>query len=318
MTASAVSRVDVPLVTPVVSVIVAAYNAEASIGAAIESVLSQTVSNLELVIVDDGSVDRTADIAFSFREADARVKVLRHRESRGPSAARNTAISAARGRWIAVLDSDDLFELDRLEILIEQADSRGLDLIADNLALVDASSLEALGEAFPTEWLAPSVIVDLEYLMTRDWPGRHDGRGIGFLKPIIKRELLGPQGVSYADDIRAGEDLLLLASLIQAGAKMGLHSQSLYKYSVRRGSLSRSLMATFSIVEVNQRIAMGASAEDRAKTDFQARKSWWLYQGFVSSLKSAQWQASLKFAREIPPSFFAQRLGRLFLKKVCR
>jgi glycosyltransferase involved in cell wall biosynthesis len=92
-------------VAPLVSVIIPAYNRAGSLRPAIESVTSQDFSDWELIVVDDGSVDDTGIVAESL--ADSRVRVIRHPTNRGASAARNTGIRAARGRYIAFLDSDD-------------------------------------------------------------------------------------------------------------------------------------------------------------------------------------------------------------------
>lgn len=92
---------------PKVSVIIPAYNRADTIGAAINSVLRQTEPNFELLVVDDASTDRTKDVVREFR--DTRVELIEHVQNAGSSVARNTGIRAARGRYIALLDSDDLW-----------------------------------------------------------------------------------------------------------------------------------------------------------------------------------------------------------------
>lgn len=99
-----------------VSIIVPAYNTEKYISDMIESVLQQTYTYFELIIVDDASTDRTAQIVQSFR--DKRIKLIRHTSNKGPGAARNTAIEAASGKWMAVLDADDQWQPNRLERLV--------------------------------------------------------------------------------------------------------------------------------------------------------------------------------------------------------
>src|SRR5262244_3982317 len=98
---------------PDVSFIVAAYNAEPYVEAAIRSALQQSGVAVEVVVVDDGSSDHTAKIVSAVAEDDPRVTLLRHQSRRGASAARNTAIEIARGAWIAVLDADDLIKHSR-------------------------------------------------------------------------------------------------------------------------------------------------------------------------------------------------------------
>lgn len=93
---------------PAVSVIMPAYNVAPYIADAIESVLAQTFTDFELLVVDDGSTDDTGDIAARYAASDPRIRLLRH-ENRGLAAARNTALRAGRAPLFALLDSDDLW-----------------------------------------------------------------------------------------------------------------------------------------------------------------------------------------------------------------
>jgi glycosyltransferase involved in cell wall biosynthesis len=102
-------------VKPTFTAVIPAYNAESTLGSAIRSVLSQTRGDFELVVVDDGSRDRTPAVAESF-QSDPRVRIVRH-ENRGPASARNTGIASSRGRLVAFLDSDDLWMPQYLEAL---------------------------------------------------------------------------------------------------------------------------------------------------------------------------------------------------------
>jgi len=116
MDASPAASTDVPRV-PSVSVVVAAYNAERTIEEALEGVGAQTVAPLEVIVVDDGSSDATAQRAD---RSDIATTVLR-KANAGPSAARNTAIAIARGEWIALLDADDRWHPRKLEHQLEIA-----------------------------------------------------------------------------------------------------------------------------------------------------------------------------------------------------
>jgi glycosyltransferase involved in cell wall biosynthesis len=105
--------------SPKISIIVPTYNRARRIGATLETVLHQTYADWEAVVVDDRSTDATADVVRAVR--DDRVRLLLHSVNRGPAAARNTAIRAARAEWIAFLDSDDLWEPRMLQELLALA-----------------------------------------------------------------------------------------------------------------------------------------------------------------------------------------------------
>ena len=99
---------------PLVSVIVPAYNAETFIQRTLDSILAQTYTNIEVLVVDDGSQDRTAAIVESFVEKNSRVILLRQKNA-GVAAARNLAIEKSRGQYIAPIDSDDIWYPQKLE-----------------------------------------------------------------------------------------------------------------------------------------------------------------------------------------------------------
>lgn len=96
---------------PAVSVIIPAYNRVHCVAAAVESVFAQTFTDFEIIAVDDGSSDGTHDVLKSFGD---RIRLIRQ-ENHGVSSARNTGVRAARGKWVAFLDSDDRWHADKLE-----------------------------------------------------------------------------------------------------------------------------------------------------------------------------------------------------------
>jgi glycosyltransferase involved in cell wall biosynthesis len=100
---------------PLVSVMMPAYNAEKYIAEAIESVIAQSYSNWELLVINDGSKDRTGEIAAQF--TDPRIRLI-HQENAGEAAARNTALAHMRGEYVAFLDADDAYLPDHLQLTV--------------------------------------------------------------------------------------------------------------------------------------------------------------------------------------------------------
>jgi glycosyltransferase involved in cell wall biosynthesis len=110
--------------TPLVSVIIAAYNAEAHIEAACRSAIEQTYAPLELIVVDDGSTDDTSRIVEALAASDSRIRLIRQTR-RGVAAARNRALSAATGEFIAALDADDLWAHTKVERQVRHLEECG-------------------------------------------------------------------------------------------------------------------------------------------------------------------------------------------------
>ena len=104
---------------PTVSIIMPSFNSEAYITKSIESVINQTFNDWELIISDDHSNDDSLDIANRFSYMDSRIKVYKNKYKKGAAGARNTCLSEASGRYIAFLDSDDLWNENKLELQIK-------------------------------------------------------------------------------------------------------------------------------------------------------------------------------------------------------
>ena len=102
-----------------VSIITPSYNSGCFIAETIRSVLAQTYSNWEMIIVDDCSTDNTESIVKAFADTDPRIRYIRNEKNSGAAVSRNLALKEAKGRWIAFLDSDDLWKPEKLERQIQ-------------------------------------------------------------------------------------------------------------------------------------------------------------------------------------------------------
>lgn len=129
---------------PLVSVVIPTYNRADVLGRALDSALSQTVEAVEVVVVDDGSTDRTRTVVES--SEDSRVRYVAHEQNCGVSAARNTGIDAACGEYVAFLDSDDEWLPRKLERQLSAIDDRGDDWIGAYCETVtaDASAFDRI------------------------------------------------------------------------------------------------------------------------------------------------------------------------------
>ncbi|MDI7862065.1 glycosyltransferase [Rhizobiaceae bacterium n13] len=222
--------------SPDVSFVVAAYNASDTISATIESALAQQGVSLEVVVVDDCSSDNTRARVREF--ADARVRLIELESNRGPGGARNAGIAAARGRWIAVLDSDDTLHPPRTARMIERARRTGAQIVVDNVEVVSLDGNHR--RMFSQRDLAKRAFLDLPAFIESNVLFR-SRFNFGYMKPIYERRFLEEQSLSYVEALRIGEDYILLASALARGGRCAIEPSAGYVYNIREGSISRVL-----------------------------------------------------------------------------
>jgi glycosyltransferase involved in cell wall biosynthesis len=133
---------------PLVSVIIPAYNAEKFIVRTLESVLSQTYKNIEVLVINDGSTDRTVEIVESFAQKESRMRIL-HQPNLGPSAARNCGIQSSKGEFIAFIDADDIWHKEKIQAQVEcfQRSGRSVGLVYSWSMIIDESGSPLTGIA---------------------------------------------------------------------------------------------------------------------------------------------------------------------------
>ncbi|WP_245525564.1 MULTISPECIES: glycosyltransferase family 2 protein [unclassified Mesorhizobium] len=222
---------------PDVTFVIAAYNAEATIDRAIASAIAQRDITVEVIVVDDKSRDGTLDVARSYPQDIVRVVALE--QNRGPGGARNAGLDLARGRWIAVLDSDDAVYPGRIRAMIDRAEKAGAEIAVDNLQVVREDGvaeetmfpidyMEGLSEISLADYIAGNVIFESRF-------------NLGYLKPIFQRRFLDENGLRYDENLIIGEDYILLASALAKGGKCVVEPATGYVYHIRTGSISRVL-----------------------------------------------------------------------------
>lgn len=246
--------------TVAVSVIIPAHNAEGYVRQAIDSALAQTRRDIEVVVVDDGSVDATWEAVSACARRDGRVVPIRLERRGGPAVARNAAIERARGRWLALLDADDLFLPERLERLVGLAEEARADLLADNLRERDFATGRPLGLHFADDAMAHPGPLPLVELVRRDMPDTPDRSRFGFIKPVIRRDFVLRHGIRYAEEILASQDFLLYFDCVARGARLRLTPEAWYVYHLREGSISTRRDSTLYRSAANRRMLRTAKA----------------------------------------------------------
>ena len=191
---------------PSVCVVIAARNAQATVARAVLTALREP-EVAEVVVVDDGSHDRTGEAARAAGGGSPRLRVLRNAQSRGPAAARNLAISCARAPLLCVLDADDYWIEGRLGRLLGSA-AGPWDCLADDIVIVPEGT-EGRLEA----WLRPAdpvATLSLDAFVRGNLGARGSQRTeLGFLKPVMRRAFLDQAGLR--------EDYALYVEILRRG-----------------------------------------------------------------------------------------------------
>ena len=207
--------------SPLVSIITPNYNCARFIAQTIESVLAQTYTNWEMLIVDDCSTDGSYEIAQEYAQKDSRIKVLRNEKNSGAAVSRNRAIEASSGEYVAFLDSDDLWLPEKLE--------RQLKFMQENNCDFCFTEYEHIDEENKGLHQIANVTKHLSYrkMMMHCWPG--------CLTVMYNQNVTGK---IYAEDIKKNNDhALFLRVLKKCNNAMGM-KEVLSQYRIRKGSIS--------------------------------------------------------------------------------
>lgn len=237
---------------PLISVVMANFEAGEKIVHALHSVLRQSVADIEVIVSDDGSQDGSLEHVRRLMEIDQRIRLVTAEANGGPARCRNRALDMARGRWIAVVDSDDIIHPERFERLLAAAAAHDADIVADDLLLFfeDGSAPRLmLGEGAQRSFL----------VSTERWvlAGTDGSPALGYLKPLIAAERL--KTLRYDEALRIGEDFDLILRLLLEGARMLVVPEPFYLYRRHSGSISHRLSVRDMEVMIGRQKALVAA-----------------------------------------------------------
>lgn len=207
--------------TPLVSVIMPAYNAEKYIEQAIRSVQKQTVRSWELIVVDDRSTDKTAEQIRRLAAEDMRIIPVYSETNHGAAESRNIALRQCRGEFVALLDADDVWHPQKLERELERARETDADIVYSSYAMIDEQGTRCFSDFIVEE------STDLQSMLNCNT--------IGCSTVLMKAKVLEKR--PFVTDFYH-EDYVMWLSLLQAGCKAVGVRDILVDYRVARGSRS--------------------------------------------------------------------------------
>lgn len=208
-----------------ISVIVPIYNTETYLPECLTSIINQTYSNLEIILVDDGSRDQSLSICLQYRDADPRIKVI-SRPNSGVSAARNCGIESASGDYIAFVDSDDMIKPNMLELLYQKMTSFQVDLVACNF------EYDYGGRRIPKIGRLPSGFYrseELKEILIDD--GTMSGILFGSVCTCLyQKRMIAAHQIRFASTVKYNEDGVFNLSYLFYATSVYVLSETLYIY----------------------------------------------------------------------------------------
>jgi glycosyltransferase involved in cell wall biosynthesis len=201
---------------PLISVVMPAYNVEKFIGEAIESILNQTLSDFELIIINDGSADKTLQIIESYGKKDDRIVIIT-RENKGLIYSRNEGIQRAKGEYIAKMDADDVSLSSRFE--------KQINLMEENFLDICGASIQGFNESNQNIWQWDCPLTDQDIKFTLMFMS-------AFAQPVVMMKKTIFDSLKYSDSFPYAEDYKLWTDVAKNNFIMGNVAEVLLKYRV--------------------------------------------------------------------------------------
>lgn len=300
-----------------ISVIVPVYGVESYLPRCVESILSQTYSNLEIILVDDGSPDGCPVICDDYAQKDSRIRVI-HKENGGLSDARNVGINIAKGSYLAFVDSDDDIAQEYIQVLYTAAKKYEAD--------ITVVGMKQVFEDFPPVEDNNAVCLECCY-------GTKDAIWELLTMGNLSQEACGKLYRSELfDGIRFPvgelfEDLAIMYHLFLRAERVAYSSRPLYRYYIREGSIMQSPFDLRQYVEVRwieEAMALVSQRYPELNDEIRGRRVWSYFKTLYRILcskdpdqyRTQQEEMIRKIRRDTPGLLTSRRIGRNLKVKI--
>lgn len=216
---------------PSISIIVPVYNAEKTLNRCVDSILSQTFQDWELLLIDDGSTDRSGEFCDKYASKDQRIKVF-HKTNSGVSSARNIGLDYAKGEWVVFVDADDFVKEPYLTHLLEHSQKQ-VDLVISYAEIHDGNDIRK--ESYPSKLVDDtnfeSMFIENDiHWHTSPW------------SKLYKRSIIEKHHLRFCEGMHIGEDAVFLYSYMLYSNKIYISPDTDYCYfSYTPGSLTKRI-----------------------------------------------------------------------------
>lgn len=213
---------------PRITIIVPVYNAEQYISRCIESILNQSINDWQMILVDDGSNDKSYEICQQFAVLDSRIRVV-HQENAGAGAARNMGLDIARGDYIVFVDSDDYVDKDYFKLL---------SMHDEDVVFIDVEAVAENGKVIRKEYMSCYKNMTKNDFMRSQMTGKINWGGV---RKAVKREIIERNNIRYSDH-KVGEEALFTYTSVFYSKTISFIEKPVYFYIQREDSLSHAKM----------------------------------------------------------------------------
>ena len=258
--------------SPVVSIIVPLYNAEKYIARCLDSLLAQTFMHIEVIIINDGSTDRSREISDTFCRKDTRVSIYDF-PNRGVSLARNEGIMRARGKWILFVDADDFIDSDTIEVLLNLQAKHNVNTVLYSFI-------------FEFENTVRNGLLPNQYINLRDiLEGRFEVENTDMIlcspcNKLYNKKIIIDNEIRFDSELPYGEDFEFNSKYFSCVSDLALTSQALYHYDCSIGNSGvKKVRHNFDAI-INKMDNAFSLLSENVKCDF--RLSYDFHQRFIS------------------------------------
>ena len=234
---------------PKVSIIVPVYNVQEYLDRCINSLKNQSLTDIEIILVDDSSTDSSLEICKKASDEDLRIKVI-HKVNEGAGLARNEALKTATGEYIGFLDSDDYVEADMFKTLYEKAIKYNSDLVMSGVLFVDGNMFKESGECVrktyfdkDTHFETEEELKELKMGIVGATPQDDDDSkyGMSIWKNLFKNEIIKKNNIIFESEREIlSEDAIFMIDYISCIDKATGINEAFYNYCRNEDSISKS------------------------------------------------------------------------------
>lgn len=235
---------------PAVSVVIPVYKVEAYLARCVDSVLFQTLQDLQIILVDDGSPDGCPQICDAYAAQDSRIQVI-HKENGGLASARNAGMTVAEGKWLFFLDSDDWLEPDGLDMLLSVGEEYNVDFVRYRAIRSGWPGMEAHAPCMVESvrelrhgYYSRQQILEEVYPRLLTTSQLTMGAVVGACGSLYNLDFLRRNDLRFYEEVKFSEDLVFSARVVQAAKNFYyVEAPGVYHYFYNPNSISKSFRA---------------------------------------------------------------------------